>query len=171
MWVLQSQRRPPLTSGVTVGKSFTFFFFWMSTVHWEQPCRPPQVAVSLKHELCLAQSLVPTRCPRSCAPSAFPSRSPTPGGYSRGSPGGAPTDRVVDVGGPFGVLPPLPLVLAGREVSSLQQLGHLGAHRVGGAGTLGPRRPGSVDPAPTAPPGAAEAREMVESGLDAFFRV
>ena len=71
---------------------------------------------------------------------------------------------MVDVGGPFGVFPPLPLVLAGREVSSLQELGHLGAHRAGGAGTLGPRRPGSVDPASTAPPGAAEVREVVESG-------
>ena len=139
-----------------MGKSFTLF--WMFTVQREQSCLPPQVVVS--HEQCLAQSLVRTRCSMRCTPSAFPSRSPPPRCYSRCSPGGAPTDRVIDVGGPFGVLPPLPLVLASREVSSLQQLGRLGAHRVSGAGDFGPRSPGSVDRASTAPPSAAEARGL-----------
>lgn len=72
---------------------------------------------------------------------------------------GVPTDRVIDVGGPFGVLAALLSVLARREVGGLQQLGGLGAHgargaadcgRVGAGGgrpgrpqrPLAPRRPG-----------------------------
>lgn len=87
-------------------------------------------------------------------PSAFPSRIPLPRSCCRCSSGGAPTDRVVDVRGSFGVLPPLSLVLASREVGSLQQLGHLGTHRAGDFS------PGNVDQAWTAPPGAAEARGL-----------
>lgn len=62
---------------------------------------------------------------------------------------------MVDVGGPFGVLPPLLPVLASSEVGSLQQLGGLGAHRADGAGDGGS---GCQDGMFTAPPGAGEAR-------------
>lgn len=48
-----------------------------------------------------------------CTPSEFPSRSHSPDAAAF-----ARTDGVVYVGGPFGVLPPLPSVLASREVGS-----------------------------------------------------
>lgn len=49
-----------------------------------------------------------------CTPSKLPSRS-----HALDAAAVARTDGVVYVGGPFGVLPPLPSVLASREVSSL----------------------------------------------------
>lgn len=73
------------------------------------------------------------------------------------SPGGAPTDRVVDVGSPFRVLPPLPSVFASRKVCGFQQPRRLGAHPAGRERDSSPASRGSRDGASPAPPGAAEA--------------
>lgn len=70
----------------------------------------------------------------------FPSQSPPATRREDSFPTGAPTDGVVDVGGLLGIFPSLLPVFVRGEVSSLQQLSCLGAHRseVGGSGGRSP---------------------------------
>lgn len=115
----------------------------------------PTVPIVMRLKRYIALNLGQNRCSMRCTPPTFPSQSPPPRCRSRRSAADAPTDGVVDVGGPFGVLPPLLPVLASREVGSLQQLRRLRAHRADGADDCGRRgRDGTF----TAPPGAGEAR-------------